>query len=458
MMYARSNFALAFTIVFVPALAGMAHAQSTFVPAAQGCSSAHCEMNLSGAANVMAPMSSGTKVVITNHTPGASVGLGCTSNYKVVACTYNSMTRSLIVFDGDGNRIFDSAKLLNSTAFASVPLISTTGEVIAADDQKLIRFAADGSVMWQTTIVGTGTPISPVLTNNGVILLATSGNVISSYNVETGALLGAFPVKLDGLNYSTQNTPSVNGNRVYVSMAAQNLQSHGRLVAIDVDPSNQAAPLNIAWSYAFGGPSGASPLFQGGVVYFDGSSLNPGPFGTATLFAVRDLGTSPALLWAHPLVTSHGQSSPAVKTTPLPDPQGGMWMFIADQTVVERLDMMTGALMQTIDMNSFFSNSIDHRPSSAFTMALPDPATGNPVMLLGVEPGNPNFGPAMVVALELGVTPSMLWHVDVGLPRAKNAVYSEFPIIRGQDGQPRVVFPGGSGDTYFAGTGPVIVR
>jgi hypothetical protein len=454
MTHARSNFF--FTIILLPALAGLAHAQSTFVLAPQGCSMAHCDMDLSGAANAAAPLSSDTRVVITNHTPGASLGLGCTSNYKIVACTYNSMTRSLIVFDGDGNRIFDSSRLLDSTAFTSVPLISTTGEVIAADDQTLVRFAADGNIVWQTSIVGTGTPISPVLTNNGVILLATSGDVISSYDVETGARLGAFPVKLDGLNYGTQNTPSVNGNRVYVSMAAENLKSHGRLVAIDVDSSNKAAPLSIAWSYEFGGPSGASPLFQGGVVYFDGSSINPGPFGTATLFAVRDMGKSAAVLWADPLVTTHGQSSPAIKTTPLPDPRGGMWIFIADQTVLQRIDMVTGALMQTIDMNSFFSNSIDHCPTSALTMALPDPATGNPVMLFGVEPGSANVGPAMMVALELGTTPSLLWHVEVGQFLMKNAVFSQFPIVADPAGLPRVVFPGGSGDTYFVGSGPII--
>ncbi len=67
----------------------------------------------------------------------------------------------------------------------------------------------------------------------------------------------------------------MNGNRVYVSMAGQNQTSHGRLVAIDVDPTNASMPLSIAWSYVFGGPSGASPLFLNGVVYFDGSSINP---------------------------------------------------------------------------------------------------------------------------------------------------------------------------------------
>jgi hypothetical protein len=434
------------------ALAGTAYAQSPFTLAPQGCAMAHCTMNLSGSAGVVPPVSSGTSVVAKKITPGASYGLGCSSNYSIVACTYQSNSPSLIVFDGDGNRIFDSGTILDSLAWASVPIVSSQGEVIACDDQSIVRFAADGSVVWQTKIMGTGSPISPVLTENGVVVLATSGGEISSYSVQTGALLGSFPVKLDGFSYGTQNTPSVNGNRIYVSMAAQNLQSHGRLVAIDVDPTNPAGPLSIAWSYVFGGPSGASPLFLNGVVYFDGSSVNPGPFGTATLFALQDAGTAPQLLWTDSLVTSKGISIPAVETTPLPDPRGGIWFFIAEQTVLQRLDAMTGALMQTIDLNSFFASSVQHVPTSALTMGLANPATGDPVMLLGIEPGSAAIGPALCIAIDLGAVPSLLWQAQITQQISKaNAVFSQWPIVANKQGLPRVVFPGGTADTYFVG-------
>ncbi len=184
---------------FVFARPAQAQTPIPFTLAPQGCSMAHCTMNLSGSTNVVPPVSSDTSVVTKKLTPGASLGLGCSSNYTIVACTYQSITPSLIVFDGDGNRIFDSGKIFDSAAWTSAPIVSSAGEVIACDDQSLVRFAANGSVVWQTPIVGSGNPISPVLTKNGVVLVATSDGEISSYSVQTGGLLGTFPVKLDGL-------------------------------------------------------------------------------------------------------------------------------------------------------------------------------------------------------------------------------------------------------------------
>jgi PQQ-like domain len=437
---------------FAFARSAQAQTPAPFTLAPQGCSMAHCTMNLSGSTNVVPPVSSDTSVVVKKLTPGALFGLGCSSNYTIVACTYQSITPSLIVFDGDGNRIFDSGRIFDSTAWTSVPIVSSEGEVIACDDRSLVRFAANGSVVWQTPIVGTGEPISPVLTKNGVVLLATSGGEITSYSVQTGAILATFPVKLDGFIYGTQNTPSVNGNRVYVSMAAQNQTRHGRLVAIDVDPTNTSAPLTIAWSYVFGGPSGASPLFVNGVVYFDGSSINPGPYGSPTLFAVQDMGTTPQLLWEDPVGPGIFNPIPLVVTTPLPDPRGGIWFYVGNQSVLQRVDASSGIVTETINMDSFFANPVQYRPSSALTMSLANPMTGDPVMMLGIEPGNAAIGPALSVALDLGPTPSLLWKAQITQAVSKeNAVFSQWPIVANSQGLPRVVSPGGPADTYFVG-------
>jgi hypothetical protein len=145
-------------------------------------------------------------------------------------------------------------------------------------------------------------------------------------------------------------------------------------------------------------------------------------------------------------------SLPAVLTTPLPDPRGGIWFFIGEQTVLKRLDALTGTVMQAIDMNSFFANPVQYRPTSALTMGLPNPATGDPVMLLGIEPGSPAIGPALCVALNLGSSPSLLWQANIAQIISKsNAVFSQWPIVADKHGLPRVVFPGGSADTYFVG-------
>jgi hypothetical protein len=51
-----SNSVFAIAVSLLPACAGLAHAQSTFILSPQGCAMAHCQMNLSGGANAAAPM------------------------------------------------------------------------------------------------------------------------------------------------------------------------------------------------------------------------------------------------------------------------------------------------------------------------------------------------------------------------------------------------------------------
>ena len=104
-------------------------------------------------------------------------------------------------------------------------MVDPAGGVIAADNTKLLRFSPTGQVLWQTTTPG-GTPISPTITDNGAIILATSGGPVSAYDPATGALLDKLTfsgtVTSSGGTatsgyYDTINTPAVNGNRVYIS-------------------------------------------------------------------------------------------------------------------------------------------------------------------------------------------------------------------------------------------------
>jgi hypothetical protein len=454
MVNSKRTVAASASLLFLFVVAAPSEAQTPFVLATQGCWQAHCDQHLSGALQVAAPLAATTAVVVEKKSPGASTGLGCSSNYQVVACSYHSNFAAMVVYDSSGNRIFDSGTLLDNQTYASAPLVSADGEVIVADDKTLVRYAPNGTIIWQTAIQGTGTPISPVITANGVIVLATLGGIISSYSVATGTPVGTLSVRFDGLSYETINTPSVNGNRVYVSMSADHAESFGRLVAIDVNPA-ASSPLDIAWTFAFGGPSGASPVFLGGVVYFDGSSLLPGPAGVPVLFALQDLGTSPSLLWVDQLVSGQDAPTPAILTSPLPDPRGGLWFYVGSQSTMRRVDANTGATLQSIDMNSFCANTWNCLPSTALMMASINPSTGDPVMVLGlgtlIAGTTKGTGPSFALAVDLGTTPSMLWNVQIAPVTASNFIYCQFAVVAGPNGSPLVVFPGASANTYFVG-------
>jgi len=317
---------------------------SAFVPAPEGCSMSHCDVRMSDVVDLEAPAS----VESTWFDPGAwsmSQGLGCVSNGERVACTngdrFGSTAQpSLRVYAADGTLLWHSGKELNSWAWTSVPIMNRRGSVIMADDERIVRFAPDGTVRWSTPTPG-GRPISPTRTADGTIVLATSQGPISAYDPKTGELLGTLDLtdRFGGLpgRFDTRNTPAVRGNRIYVSTEFKLLRrlpdpgNHAALFAIEFD---RAAPpderLKIAWTFEFGARSGASPLRVGRMLVFDGDRESPTAPRDPRFFGVIDRGDHPELVW------QYGLGGPGVASA-AQDPRGGAWVFAFGDPILRRI-------------------------------------------------------------------------------------------------------------------------
>lgn len=103
---------------------------------------------------------------------GVGPGLGCVSNGKSVACSYQQSSNAVIDYDADGNVLWTSGSRLDSNAFGSAPLIQADGSVVIGDDHNLYKFSNTGAVVWSTPSPGGG-PVSLVTTPNGAIVSVT---------------------------------------------------------------------------------------------------------------------------------------------------------------------------------------------------------------------------------------------------------------------------------------------
>ncbi|MCH9682502.1 MAG: PQQ-binding-like beta-propeller repeat protein [Deltaproteobacteria bacterium] len=169
-----------------------------FVPAPQGCSMAHCDPQMSDQSLMPAPSPDSAVVWKDTEAAGSNFALGCVSNGERVACSFGGNLQPgpyLKVYDGQGTVLWTSVDAdtgldrLNKTAFASAPMIDAQGGVIAVDNNALIRFDDAGHTVWSTPQTG-GLPISPGLTDDGVIVLGTNDGVVAAYDSSTGEVLG----------------------------------------------------------------------------------------------------------------------------------------------------------------------------------------------------------------------------------------------------------------------------
>ena len=228
---------------------------------------------------------------------GSQQGFGCSANGTVAACTYNGLWDNLVVYDYDGNRLWSSGGALNAAAYTSAPMLFSNGDIVACDNTKVLRFNANGEIVWRSDLSQGGIPISPVVTESGVIILATLRGPIYAFDGSDGTLLGTLFIKINESDpgfFETVNTPAVRGNRIYVSTHHQingitDSDNLAWLAAVDVDPDaiNESDRLRLAWHFEFGGGSGASPLLINNVVYFDGHRPQPGAERAPHVFAVN---------------------------------------------------------------------------------------------------------------------------------------------------------------------------
>jgi len=438
-----------FLLVLVVAQLAAQYDQSTTV--VPGCAKIHCDGRESNNARLMPPVSSGARIIAHDTIPTGSgnpgvpamnpnQGAGCAANGHVVVCSYNNpFGDNVVAYNSSGARLWTSGNLLDSLAFASVPIITASGSVIAADDNHVIRFGPTGAVLWNTPTIG-GIPISPVVTQSGVVVLATKNGPISAYDSADGHLIGSIYVSRgpgDSDYFDTTNTPCVVNDRLYVSMAIQNDPDNTAwLVAVDVDSTNQQQPLSVAWHYVFGGPSYASVGCGGDAVFFDGGRLNPGDPGSPQLFAVHDNGTSASLIWA--------QAMPSyVAGSVTPDPRGGFWMQIGGAPGIQRRDALTGALIESLNISKLVGDPIANIPYSVMTM------TGTATRPILIE-GTVNIGllSSYVIAVDL-TKQALLWKINLNPMWGNDNTLGQFPLVLDAKGKPVLVFSGRTTGAYF---------
>lgn len=404
-----------------------------FQPAPTGCAMAHCDPSMSDVVRLWPPRDPAVTVVARDTAAaGSGKGLGCSSNGTVAVCAYKATDgNTVIAYDAAGARLWTSGTLLNSTAQYSVPVVNAAGEVIAADDQRLIRFTADGEVAWSVAHAG-GAPISPVLAG-GTIILATAGGPVSAYDSTDGRLLSALTVTAQaGDAYETTNTPCVAGTRLYVSMHKRTAPGYGALVAIDIGP-----PLRVAWTYGFGGPSGASPLCTASGVHFDTAGPSPGVAAPQAV-GLRDDGASYTVLYS---ATTPAATLASFAADPRRD---GYWVMPYRYRYVQKRSF-SGEVIDSLDIPVLVGDSeFPNLPMSAITMAGTDT---DPVMLIGTT--HIDRGSAYVVAIDLN-TRARLWRVRI-TDYAPDRMFSQFPIVIAADGRRRVVCPGTNSGAFFLG-------
>jgi len=425
-------------------VAYLAQPYLVFQVAEQGCSMAHCDVSMSDNAKMRAPTGWDTQILWHDSIPaGSNQGLGCSSNGTLAVCTYKNPVESLVMYDARGARLWTSEDHLGDWAWASAAMIDDRGGVIAADATYVIRFLPDGNVKWKTEIPGGGLPISPVITSSGVVVVATRGGPIAAFDNVTGLVLGwIYLIDSPGDTefYDTWNTPCVRGNRIYVSTEKRDDPSHtGRLWAVDIDPTDPDGTLRAAWSFVFGGPSGASPLVIGDTVYFDGDRLGPGEDINPHAFAVQDNGDTCSLRWKYAMPWS-------VKASFSRDPRGGIWAFAAGVRWLIHLDEETGQTLELLDVDELVDEEGVYVPSSIMTIA-GDPS--QPVMILGVAPATTG-GPSWVIAVDLDSW-SLLWKVKLADDWEANVTSSQFAIVEDDEGKAVVVFPARNSGAYGVG-------
>lgn len=432
-------------------LAGqVAEAAAPFALAPAGCPMVHCDPSMSDQVKLMPPLGPNPAVIAHDTLPtgtqnpftgpSAPTGNGCSANGEIAVCSYsNAFGDNIVAYNHAGARLWTSGNLINLTSWASVPIISADGDVIAADNKSLIRFGPTGDVVWNTATPG-GIPISPVPTPAGEIVLATFRGPISLFDSTDGGLIGSLFVRPESdptQFFDTINTPCLANDRLYVSMSLPNDPNDtARLVAIDVDPDNPNEPLKVAWHVPFGAPSGASPLCVGNMIYFDGGRRTPGGPEVPHLFAVRDDGAAGTVVWARAV------AKPVPASFAL-DPRGGFWVEFTGSRYLQRRSLQTGAIVEFMDILGLVGGANPNFPWSVLNIA---GTPTQPILTLGTIGIGGQTSWVMAVDMQ---TRAALWKVNLTPSQGIDNASVQFPIVLDPSGNPVLVFAGRTSGAYF---------
>jgi PQQ-like domain len=438
------------------ACAGVAWSQAFSLPV-EGCPMAHCDPRMSDQTRTVVPASA--SMVRVDAVPVGGGGLGCVSNTRRAACSFRgdpTRQSNLVVYDQEGQRIWEDGGQLGWQAWFSAPMIGSDGTVIAADDRWVMRVdPGANAVLWKSPKPDPGTPISPVIAgaDQSIVFVATKDNLtggepaMTTWDVATGQLLSQLVIRdtSTGAIYITRNTPAVQGSRAYVLASRIDNEADGRLYAVDICDGAACAPrgtMVLRWYRAFKGPSGASPLLIGSTIFFDGRPLSR----AGALLAVRDRGSSSRVLWVKEFRATFGVS-------PAQDPRGGLWVhFVApDGLTLMRLAEDTGALMQEINVSGVLGVEPGYVAHSV-TM-LGKTAADAVVLMFGAQPSGTAATPTYVAAVDVSTTAAgrLLWKHQVGANKDENAAGGQFPVLVNDNGARRILFQGSKRSTFVVG-------
>ena len=399
-------------------------------------------------------------------------GNAITGNGEIAACTFGGKKDNLVIYDYDGNRIWSSGDLLNFWTVASVAIIDINNRVIICDNRIIamidpLDYDKDGKIIeWTSKLVKGGLPFSPIITEDGTIIVATNNGPVYAFNITNGELL---TYKYIGKNekirplckllnikdhgfFSTINTPCANGSRIYVLteykraiLRLPTLLHYGRLYAIDVDPDNPNVDerLKEAWHFEFGGPSQASPMFVNNTIYFDGYRPRPSLRKNPHLFALNDMGDHYVEKWR----TSYPFETYASFTF---DPRGGFWYVDPWGGKITRFSMDDGNIMEKIIIDDLVQEEGRHLPSSVMTMCGNDT---NPILILSATALRPIKANSYVIAIDLAANNSLLWKVKLfsGRLLSIDLAFGQYTILM-KNGEPRVVFGSFNDGVWAIGT------
>lgn len=427
------------------------------------CPMAHCDPGLDNNQAATIPMHGATQAWQYNESGVFfSTGLGCTSGVRIVVCagTGRQLGDSydaayLYALDLQGHLLWDSRRLLDDYVIGSAPLLDNQDNVYASDDNWLISFTAQGVVRWRVPNPARSVIVSFNMLSSGYLVgqagLGNGGrNLVLVINPQTGAVAGTLDLAdtVNGVrgDYGTPKTISVVGNRLYTvtqfvpaNPGVVDRQHHGRLFAIDVD--GHGTP-HVAWSFAFQGPSGGSPVVVPGrlnTIYFPGTGTSTGSTQDVMLLAVQDLGGSGRLLWTSDLTKDYGipyptsAPAPGIQSAVAHDPRGGIWVWSEFDRRVFRLDEATGQSVGSLDMASL-TNDPAAQPDGVISIV---PNGDRPMMIVGVLAGSGHAN--SVVALDLS-TQALLWSQPLGAG-ATSAPYGQFPLAEAADGSMLLIAP-----------------
>jgi hypothetical protein len=184
-----------------------------------------------------------------------------------------------------------------------------------------------------------------------------------------------------------------------------------------------------AWHYDYYGPSGASPLVIGNVLYFDATNSGSSTDDTL-LYALQDNGTSASLLFSVDISTTNRITAAFAQ-----DPRGGFWSFPFTQQYMCLRSATDGSLLDTLDINALIQpggGAHTYYPSSATCIT---GSSTNPVMVIEAQTSTLS-DTAYILAIDLP-TDTLLW--KLALPSSGRAL-GQFPILEPSGMAPRIVF------------------